>query len=328
VDYPPSSQAPKDSSYFKPFEAYALRDRIRRAEEQRQGEYDQYSFYTDPLGLKHPKRVSRNICNSDVWTADGGTYQETHSMVDVVQAEVGGNLNTGLKLGLSSDSEVPVGGASVSVNVDAMFGVHFNLNMTKEMTSDEEFDLECDLPPPVDIRKYDTVSKRLIKKPGAVDCCRWMSFWLEPSVDATEVFFQQVLDPAWLEQSPDPNANLLRELRTSLASQLGDARTKAWRVLPRCTYVSRVPEAVAQRPVAAAAAVGTRAIKKSTLLADVACNRLMLQKLEPWSRGVQSRAQLALKIRGRVARLYPALVAQPLFYSQILDLLGDYLGLL
>src|SRR6185369_417997 len=143
------------------------------------------------------------------------------------------------------------------------------------------------------------------------------------SVEATEVFFQQVLEPAWLEQSPDPNANLLRELRTSLASQVGDARTKAWRVLHRCTYVSRVPEAGAQDPVAAAAAVGTGAIKKSTLLADVACNWLMLQKLGPWSRGVQSRAQPALKVKDRVAKLYPGLVAQPLFYSQILDLLGD-----
>lgn len=335
VNYPPSAQAPKDASYFKPIEAYALKDRIRRAEEQRQGEYDQYSVATDLLGLRPPRRVSRNICNSYVWTADGGTYQETHSTLDVVQAEVGGSLNTALKLGLSADTEVAVGGVATTTDLDAMFGLHFNLSMTKERTTDEGFDLDCDLPPPVDLRAPgggggDAASgareqPRRRKRPGAVDCYRWMSFWLEPSVEATEVFFQQVLDPTWLAESPDPDAGLLRQLRASLAAQAGDARTKAWRVLHRCTYVSRVPEPVAPRPAAAAAGA---VVRKSALLADVAGSWLMLQKLEPWARGVESRAKLALKMRDRVATLYPALVAQPLFYSQVLDLLGDYLGLL
>jgi hypothetical protein len=66
--------------------------------------------------------------------------------------------------------------------------------------------------------------------------------------------------------------------------------------------------------------------KKSTLLADVACNWQLLQNLEPWVRGARSRAELAVLVRKHVARLYPRLVCQPRFYAQVLDLLADYIG--
>ena len=125
--------------------------------------------------------------------------------------------------------------------------------MTKDRSSDEGFELTVEPPPPVDIRYKDPKTGKYVKRPGAVDAYRWMSFWLEPSVEATDTFFEQVLDPVWLEESPEPNARLLRSLREALAKESGNARTKAWRVLHRCTYISRVPDKVEQRPAAAAA---------------------------------------------------------------------------
>lgn len=324
-DYPVMSSAPKDASYYKPVEAYALRERIRRAEEQRQGEFDRHSLLLYSRGESLPQRTHRNICNSYVWTADGGTFQETNSTLDMIQSEVAGNLNTKISAGASFDMELAFGNSLGTVDVDAMYSAHFNFNMTKEKTSDEGFELDVQPPPPVDIRYKDPKTGKYVKRPGAVDAFRWMSFWLEPSVEATDTFFEQVIDPVWLEESPESNARLLRSLREALAKETGNARTKAWRVLHRCTYVSRVPEKVEQR---LAALAGTQEEdKKSTLLADVAGNWLLIQKLEPFARGAESKAQLATVLKPHVTRLFPSLINRTRLYVHILNLLADYIGL-
>ncbi|KAM7219919.1 hypothetical protein V8F06_004774 [Rhypophila decipiens] len=326
-DYPPLSSAPKDASYFKPAEAYALRERIRRAEEQRQGEFDRHSLL---LWFKDlPRRTHRNICNSYVWTADGGTFQETHSTLDMVQTEVGGNLNTKIGVGVSFDAEASVGSVLATVDVDAMYSAHFNFNMTKEQTSDEGFELDADPPPPVDIRVKDPTGRtsKYVKRPGAVDAYRWMSFWLEPSTEATDTFFEQVLDPVWLAESSEGNAALLRSLREALAKETGNARTKAWRVLHRVTYVSRVPEKIEQQPAASAGQKEAEKKTGSLLLADVAGNWLLIQKLEPFAREAESRAQLASVLKPHVVRMFPSLIAQIKLYAQVLTLLAEYIGL-
>ena len=128
--------------------------------------------------------------------------------------------------------------------------------LTKESNSETSFELQVDMPPPIDIREQDPMTKEWAKRPGAVDTYRWMSFWLEPSVDATAAFFQQVVDPLWLQQSSDPDASVLRSLNESLKVERQDAKTKAWRVFHRCTYVSRVPERIESPAAAAAAASG------------------------------------------------------------------------
>ncbi|RSL86997.1 hypothetical protein CDV31_016322 [Fusarium ambrosium] len=315
-DYPVRSSAPKDASYYKPVEAYALHERIRRAEEQRQGELDRHSLLLYSKGESLPQRTHRNICNSYVWTADGGTFQETNSTLDMVQSEVGGNLNTKISVGASFDMELAFGNSLGTVDVDAMYSAHFNFNMTKEKTSDEGFELDAQPPPSVDIRYKDPKTGKYVKRPGAVDAFRWMSFWLEPSV----------IDPIWLEESPESNAQLLRSLREALAKETGNARTKGWKVLHRCTYVSRVPEKVEQRP-AALGNVQDEKKSTSTLLADVACNWLLIQKLEPFARGAESKAQLATVLKPHVTKLFPSLITQTRLYVHVFNLVADYIGL-
>ncbi|BFZ65494.1 hypothetical protein YB2330_006667 [Saitoella coloradoensis] len=208
-------------------EAYALRERIGRAEEQRQGEFDRQSRLLYSRGQSLPQRTHRNTCNSYVWTADGGTFQETNSTLDMIQSEAGGNLNTKISVGASFDMELAFGSSLASVDVDALYSARFNFNITKEKTSDEGFELNAQPPPPVDIRYKDPKTGKYVKRPGAVDAFRWMSFWLEPSVEATDTFFEQVIDPVWLEESPESNAKLLRSLREARAKETGNARTKA-----------------------------------------------------------------------------------------------------
>ncbi|KAI8290115.1 hypothetical protein K4K60_006862 [Colletotrichum sp. SAR11_57] len=306
-DYPAVSSAPKDASYYKPTEAYALRERIRRAEEQLQGEYDRQSLlYTDGL----PEH--------------GGTFQQTNSTLDMVKSEVGGNLDTTTSLGDSVEEDVQVLGIKENCSVDSLFSAHLNFVMTKDKSSEEGFELATELPPSVDIRYQDKNTGKYFKTPGAVDAYRWMSFWLEPSVEVTDTFFEHVLNHVWLEESPEPNAQLLRTLREGLRNETGNARTKAWRVLHRCTYVSRIPEKIESRP---RDAMSTKEQKPSTLLDDIGSNWLLIQKLEPFARDAKSRGNLATTLKPHVLRFFPTLIAQTRLYNQVLDMLADYVGL-
>ncbi|KAF5620263.1 hypothetical protein F52700_11585 [Fusarium sp. NRRL 52700] len=346
-DYPVTSSAPKDASYFKPLEAYALRRQIQRAEEQRGAEYERHSLIA---GTVLPQRIYRNICNSYKWTADYGSEKETISTLDMVQSEGAMSLNSKISAGYALDMEIAFGNVLTTLDVDAMYSAHFNFNMTKEKTLDRGFELDAVLPPKVSIRDEDPATGEFVKRPGAVDAYRWMSFWLEPSVEATDTFFEKVIDPAWLEQSPDKDAQLLRTLREKVNKQEGNARTKAWRVLHRCTYVSRVPEKVEQRlakfadpqdeeqrlsesgdaqnkdqiPAEFGDAQGD---EKSTPLVDISANWLMIQKLEPFAREIQSKDQLPGVLEPHVLRLFPSLIAEKPLYYYVLDQIADYVGL-
>ncbi|KAG8525628.1 uncharacterized protein KY384_009272 [Bacidia gigantensis] len=325
VDYPSSGDAPKDASYYKPIEAYALKDRIRRQEEQLAGEYDRCSSIPN-IFWQVPKRTHRNICNSYVWTADGGTFQETTSTMDFVQTEVGGGLNLRASVGVSTDSEVSLGGLQAVCNVDALVSAHTNLMQTKEKSSETSFELQVDFPPAIDIRQRNEQGK-LVKRPGAVDAYRWMSFWLEPSVEGTDFFFQRVVDPKWLDDGQDPSARLLLQLREALGKETGNARTKAWRILHRTSYVSRVPENISGKPKMVASSSQQSEEKKSTLLADVSCNWHIIQNLEPIVRGASTRGELVGLAEPHIKTMYPSIRQEPRFYVQLLDLLGDYIGL-
>jgi hypothetical protein len=185
-----------DSSYYKPIEAYAIRDKIRRAEEQLAGEYERFRTSVPQSRSQTkslPKRSKRNICKSYVWTADGGTFQETNSTMDFVQQEVGGSMSDKVGLGLVFDMELSVATVLQTANVDSLFSTHFNMMLTKKHESENSFELQATLPPPVDIKN----------RAGAVDSYRWMSFWLEPHVDATAAFFQQVVNREWLNTFRD-----------------------------------------------------------------------------------------------------------------------------
>ncbi|KAL5591214.1 hypothetical protein FOVSG1_010103 [Fusarium oxysporum f. sp. vasinfectum] len=326
-DYPSAAESPKDASYYKPADAYALREQIRRSEEQRQGEYDRQSLLWYRVGESLPQRTKRSICNSYVWTATGGTMEKTTSKLDLLQSEVGGTMNSRLGVGLSVDMDVSLANVLLTANVDAMYSARYNFVMTKEKTSDEGFELKVGMPPSVDIRQVDPTTKKLVNRPGAVDSYRWMSFWLEPSVEATDVFFKKVIDPQWLEESAESDAVSLRSLRQSFDKSEGNARTKAWRVLHRCTYVSRVPQPIVGAQVALANTTELKNPKRCTLLADVACNWLLLQQLEPWARSVKSRGDLATVVKSQVQTLYPTLLTRPGLYRQVLDLISDYVGL-
>jgi hypothetical protein len=323
-DYMSKSDVPKDASYYKPVEAYALKERIRRAEEQLEGEYERYQITGKKSERDLPSRAHRNICNSYVWTAAGGTFQETHSTMDFIQQEVGGNSSSRLGHGFGFEMELSFLTPLIASNVDAMWTNHVNVMQTKDRQSENGFELQADLPAALDIRHPNPAKDKVLeKRVGAVDAYRWMSFWLEPSVEGTDAFFKQVVDFGWLEASADPAAVLLRELRSTLKHEPGNARTKAWRVFHRVTYVSRIGEEI--KPKLDTSKQDDK--KAGALLADISCNWLLLQYLEPLVRSATSKQQLKNLAEKPILNSYPAIRSDPIFYSQVLELLSDYVGL-
>jgi hypothetical protein len=323
LTYRSSSDAPKDASYYKPVEAYALKARIRRAEEQLEGEFERYQVADRRKAKDLPSRSKRNICNSYVWTAAGGTFQEVHSTMDFVQQEVGGSNSFRLGIGRGIEGEYS-SGVLLSGHFDAMSTTHSTVMQTKDMQSENGFELHMDLPPALDIRRpKGEHGTELENRVGAVDAYRWMSFWLEPSVEGTDAFFKQVVEFKWLESSPDPAAVLLRELRNKLKNESGNARTKAWRVFHRVTYVSRVLESI--KPKLDTSKPDEK--KTGALLADISCNWLLLQQLEPLVRSATTKQQLKVLAEPQITKFYPAIRSNPLYFSQVLELLNDYVGL-
>ncbi len=242
-DYPDATGYSANRSFFKPIEAYALKNRIRREEEDLRAFFDQYDaeskgrrqadthFTAGDLAAgrsleKLPRREKRNLVNTYVWTADGGFFAETQETMDVLQETVGGSYAfTGLAGG-SLEVDFAIMKARVKFDLTAMFGGHLNLTVQKTAEAEHSFSLNVNLS-----------GMQVKREPGKVDAYRFMSFYLEPRSDHFDTFFNQVVDPIWLEQSDDPNAQALREVRDD---NKGDRKPACWRVMHRVTYVSRV----------------------------------------------------------------------------------------
>merc|ERR1711892_1342174 len=76
--------------------------------------------------------------------------------------------------------------------------------------------------------------KTPVLRPGKVDAYRFMTFYLEPTKDNFEDFFQKVVDPIWIDQSTDPEALALR------SANQDENKPKCWRIMHRVTFVSRI----------------------------------------------------------------------------------------
>jgi hypothetical protein len=141
--------------------------------------------------------------------------------------------------------------------------------VSKRIDTDTDFGVAVAVAPESDITHLDAAGKH-VPQPGKVDGYRFMTFYLAPSVDHHDLFFQQVVDPIWLEQSTDPAAAALREARQPAQ------QPACWRVLHRETYVSRVLE-----PISPQADSFTQAMRAL----DLSSNYELVRALAPYVAG-------------------------------------------
>ncbi len=176
-------------------------------------------------GLKI-RAAKRNIVNTCVWDADGGTRFEEQSFANTIEHTIGGSFSLNASLGL--DANVTVTG--FKFELQAMGTFEMSQTMSKTATSNRSFDLNV---------RLDGVEKKGVTDPQdypvmpgeKVDRYRFMSFYLEGDTNHFSDFFSQVVDPEWL-MSNDEEARALRQVARGRPN-------KAWRVMHRVTYVER-----------------------------------------------------------------------------------------
>jgi len=278
-------------SYFKPIEAYALKKQIEREQQQQETDYQNYSTSTSISGSSDdvPKKMAvRNLVNTYVWTADGGFFAESTEVMESVQESSTSSYFFQGMGGLAADINLMVGSFALKVEMDALFGGHVETIKTKGKETEKSFSIAVEAEPESDIQLYvNTDAERQkyagrtnegggaydeqgnpVSRPGKVDAYRFMSFYLEPTKNNFEDFFNKVVDPIWLEQSDAPNAAALRQ-----ANQ-GDKKPKCWRIMHRVTFVSRIlPEIEA---------TNAPAMEKALRAAHIESNYELIKKLEPF----------------------------------------------
>lgn len=305
-DYPNALTYRPDSSYFKPIEAYQLKGRIQREQQELATLYDQYDAGPSVTGGTLPPQASRNLVNTYVWTAAGGHFAETQEVLDTYSETIGGSYSLSTSAGAEVSADVDVFTVGVSVDVKASAGGHLELGVSKTRDSETSFALDVTLPPGQDIGTVDAQGQ-WVRDPGKVDAYRFMTFYLSPEPEYHDLFFNQVVDTIWLDQSADPSAAALRQARQ-------DGKQPAcWRILHRVTYVSRVlpPLQDAQTPV-------DRALRDL----DIDSNYELIKLMAPFVRTKTARcADFRAAVDTTIDRYFPALADHR---EEILDFLAQY----
>jgi hypothetical protein len=336
-DYPNALTYSPDSSYFKPIEAYALKNRIQREEEILKTYYDQYQAAAKGrkedaedfgaagarLLAKLPKVTKRNLVNTFVWTAAGGRFAETEETLDLQQESIGGRYASKWGLGLYTDLTLALFGTGFKLQLDSLFGGHLNLSVTKSEESENTFSVAVGLDGvegdiflrredgSIVIDDSDRRNPVARKWPGKVDAYRFMTFYLEPKIDHFDSFFDKVVDPIWLEQSDDPNAIALREARQA------SEKPPCWRVMHRVTYISRIlPE------LSDAAAPP---LERTMRGLDIESNYELIKSLEPFViNNLTSYVEFAGAIREAIKTRQPELLPHA---ETIIQFMSLYYGM-
>ena len=270
VDYPNALTYSSDSSYFKPVEAYQLKEQINRAEQELSTLFAQ--FDAGPGGLTAmtssavPRPTKRNLVNTYVWTADGGTFAETNDAMDSLSETTGGSFSFSTMIGANVTADIMFATVAMTLDVTAQIGAHLELEVSKTKDSENSFGLDVVAGPERTITTTDTAGHQA-PHPGKVDAYRFMTFYLAPDSNFHDAFFNQVVDPIWLASSDTPSAGALRSAKQSAK------RPACWRVLHRVTFVSRVlaPTSTTPDPF-------TQALRSL----DIASNYELVRSLEPY----------------------------------------------
>ena len=229
----------------------------------------------------------RNLVNTYVWTVEGGFYAEATEVAETQQETFANDTTLSLGGGLGIAAK---GSAGFFFEQQNMFssGSSFTLTKTKTKEASTSFGLDVSVDIPTSPRyRYTGVDGRSLGKgligPGTVDAYRFMSFYLEPKGKNFTDLFTEVIDPIWLAQSPDPNAQALRQAAGNL-----DRAKPCWRILHRVTYVSRIlPEFTAEAPPS---------LERTMRIAGYESNYMLIKRFEPYVAGIQDPAAFFSKV--------------------------------
>ncbi|MDH4135670.1 MAG: LamG domain-containing protein, partial [Anaerolineae bacterium] len=268
-DYP-GAIAGERGSYFKPLEAYALKERIERDAEKLESYYANFTPAAKLLSSGEGRlldelpettlgydwqtgRDRRSMVNTYVWTADGGFYAEEEQFSSIRQESLGGSYHYLEREGVFTDITLAAAGVGFCLEEDALFGSHLNVTVGKSKEDKAAFGLQVEVQGEGYLFEKGEWNEKTQKFnytshacPGKVDGYRFMTFYLAPRSNNFDEFFEDVVDPEWLKGQGkyggdySPNARALREAQAR--------PNEVWRVLHRVTYVSRIPPQFERTP--------------------------------------------------------------------------------
>lgn len=345
-DYP-NARGFGEYSYFKPREAYALRNRIQQEEQRLRAYYEnQDQPVIGPVGAAANAATAllegaggagitgaienafvpsnevsafaeefakRNLVNTYVWTADGGTYAESTQTTDIRQETAGSSYSLSGSFGVSKDA----GLFGLAFDLNASAGGNLNVTKTKTQDSQTDFGINTVVNTQRNLQQYDDNREPVFEngKPviveGKVDAYRFFTFYLEADAENFDQLFNQVIDPIWLAQSNHPNAAALRQANNA------DNRPPCWRVFHRVTFVSRILPSFPDETMPP--------LEQALRAVNIESNWLLIQTLEPFVRNkTDDFGVFAEAVRDAVRRYLPEL--QP-HNEEIVTYMALYYGL-
>ncbi|MFE7131708.1 LamG-like jellyroll fold domain-containing protein [Streptomyces sp. NPDC057638] len=340
----PTATGYGEYSYFKPREAYALKRRILRERQELENFYASVSTDTDdtdPTAAQAAKILhgmtgitpakpeakpdtesagafaSRNIANTYVWTADGGFFSETTGTIDVVTETVSGSYTVNNKTVASLDVNLVISGVGNGFTFDATLGGGYSRTRRRSQEASRGHSLDVICKPNRDLQKYQAdgtpayVNGKPVLVPGKVDAYRFMTFYLAQDTTHFDDFYNKVIDPTWLANSNDANANALRQARQS------DTKPPCWRILHRVTFLSRIlPPIPTNAPASLARDMRT---------IDIPSNYELIRRLDPYvSSAATTLPTLTDAVRTALTTHLPALTPHT---QEIAQFLAAYYGI-
>ena len=125
--------------------------------------------------------------------------------MDSLSEATGGSFEFSTSIGGSFNTDVNVFGIEADLDMSAKAGAHLELEVEKKQNTDIDFGVDVEVRTERNITQVDKDGNRTLQ-PGKVDAYRFMTFYLRPDSDHHDVFFNEVVDPIWLEQSDEPSA--------------------------------------------------------------------------------------------------------------------------
>ena len=299
-DYPMASSY-GEYSYFKPKEAYLIKNRINRQEQELATYYQSFNANFVADRSLPEKFAKRNLVNTYVWTADGGFFAESTELSEVRQESISSSFSFSTSYGENFGFGFSFFGSKLGVELDVSLSGGLNITKTKSKESETSFSVDVGINVPGDLQKYDNDGNRVytadhkpINLPGKVDAYRFMTFYMEGSNSNFAQLFNKVVDPIWLEQSDHPNASAMRQAKQS------DKQPPCWRVFHRVTFISRILPEFTSDAIAP--------VEKAMKAANIASNWELIKKLEPFVKNKTDDASIFAKaVRQTIATYLPEL---------------------
>ncbi len=324
-------------SYYRPREAYALKRRIQREEQQLQSFYESLSTSHTTLasrksrnpvrdqadrvlrgmlgGVKPPQEEDssdpaatrkaaqdasrRHMANTFVWTAAGGLFSETTTTTNQVSEVVSGQYSLVTNDSLTVGVEVKAVAWEIKLNLSMSFGSAYAITRSKTKQATRTFSLDVVADPGRNLQKYEDGKPvfDIDRKPVLAPGRVDAYRFMTFYLDSSSDNYEDFYGKVIDPEWLDRDTGAAA--RALRQTRQGDRKPPCWRVLHRVTYVSRVQDTGTAAP-SLARAMGALGIPSDYQL---------LKQLEPHlARSTGSPAALATATKDTIAARFPTLV--------------------